>query len=272
MRESGARLQTFSTRSAARILAVPPERIRYWVKRRLVEPARKHGRRYEFGFNDLLILRLAKELLPTHRHLQPIRRCFERLGELLDPARPLTALKLYEEDGRIVVRDGRMKFEADSGQLILDFDLERFAREVDKSSGAKRRATLNSAAEVARAQPLRAIRLYNELLAREPRNATAHVGLARLLDRHGDTDGALRHLLTAATIEPANAEAHYRLGLSHLKRGQSEDALKSFVRVIELDPGRIGAHRRLAELYEAMGRKRDAIRHLGAIHRLTRDS
>jgi len=111
-----------------------------------VKPARTHGRRYAFAFNDLLMMRLAKELLPTRRHLQPVRRCFERLGKVLDPDRPVTSLKLYEEDGRILVRDGRIKFEADSGQMILDFDLERFAREVGKSAAAGRRLTLKDTA------------------------------------------------------------------------------------------------------------------------------
>ncbi len=57
------RAQTFSTRAAARILAISPDRIRYWVKRSLVRPL-KGGRQMRFGFDDLLVMRLAKELLP----------------------------------------------------------------------------------------------------------------------------------------------------------------------------------------------------------------
>lgn len=272
MRQSGARLQTFSTRSAARILAVSPERIRYWVRQRLVKPARTQGRRYEFAFNDLLMMRLAKELLPTRRHLQPVRRCFERLGKVLDPDRPVTSLKLYEEDGRILVRDGRIRFEADSGQMILDFDLERFAREVGRSAANGRRLTLEDTAALAQAEPVRAIKLYRELLAREPRNSVAHIELATMLERQRDTRGAIRHLLTAATIEPDNAELHYRLGLLYLQRDRAEDALKRFLRVVEIDPKSIDAHRQVAEIYESLGRKREAVRHLSAVHRLTRDS
>jgi hypothetical protein len=43
------RAQTFSTRAAARILAVSPDRIRYWVKRQLVNPTAQRGRRYRFA-------------------------------------------------------------------------------------------------------------------------------------------------------------------------------------------------------------------------------
>ena len=56
--------QTFSTRAAARILAVPPERIRYWVKRQFINPTTLRGRNFRFAFNDLILMRLAKELLP----------------------------------------------------------------------------------------------------------------------------------------------------------------------------------------------------------------
>ncbi|MGA2412232.1 MAG: MerR family transcriptional regulator, partial [Candidatus Binataceae bacterium] len=54
------RSQTFSTRAAARILAVPAYRIRYWVRQQLVSPVALRGRRYRFAFNDLLMMRLAK--------------------------------------------------------------------------------------------------------------------------------------------------------------------------------------------------------------------
>jgi tetratricopeptide (TPR) repeat protein len=272
MPQSGTQAQTFSTRSAARILAVSPERIRYWVKQRLVRPAWTHGRGYQFAFNDLLMMRLAKELLPTRRHLQPIRRCLERLGKLLTPERPITALKVFEEDGRILVRDGRVKFEAESGQLMLNFDLDRLKREVRESAAAGPLVTLEAAAEAAEEEPLRAIRLYSQLLGREPQNSTAHIDLAALLEAQGDSRGALRHLLAAAALESGNADLHYRLGMLYLGQERAQDALTRFLRAVEIEPEFLDAHRRLAELYESMGRAREAIRHLSIVHRLTRHS
>ena len=58
---------------------MPPERIRYWVKRQFIYPSTLRGRNFRFAFNDLILMRLAKELLPTRRHLEPIQRCFESL-------------------------------------------------------------------------------------------------------------------------------------------------------------------------------------------------
>src|SRR5215469_10190796 len=103
-RGGAAERQNFSTRMAARILAISPERIRYWVRHKLVKPAAVRGRHYQFTFEDLLMMRMAKELLPNRRRLEAVARCFQRVGQMLD-ARPVTAVKLYEEDGRILVRD-----------------------------------------------------------------------------------------------------------------------------------------------------------------------
>jgi DNA-binding transcriptional MerR regulator len=88
-----AERRNFSTRMAARILAISPERIRYWVKRKLVKPAAVRGGHYQFTFEDLLMMRLAKELLPTKRRLDAVQQCFERVSRMIDARRPLTAAR-----------------------------------------------------------------------------------------------------------------------------------------------------------------------------------
>ena len=265
-------MQTFSTRAAARILAVSPDRIRYWVRRRLVRPSGR-GRRYRFVFNDLLMMRMAKELLPSRRHLEPFQRCFDKARAFFDPGRPVTSLKLESADGRIIVRDGEILFEAESGQLLLRFESKRRTGKVEERFGPARvRERFEEAKRIAESDPLRALMLYSELVGREPRNFELHLRMASLLEREGDIAGAIRHLLGAAVVSPANAEVHLRLGILYRKREENDNALQSFVRAAECDPLSIEAHRHLAELYEQMGRRRDALRHLSTIHRLNRDS
>src|SRR6266446_4101159 len=268
--ERTSSVQTFSTRSAARILAVSPDRIRYWVKRRLVKPFRVHGRGYEFGFNDLLVMRLTKELLPTRHRLQPIRRCFERLGQLLDPERPVTALKLFEEGGRMVVRDGSVMFEAETGQLILDFNVTEFREELERRAGGNVRNIFQRENRVDESNPARAIELYRSIIEKEPHNADAHLHLAALHERRCQLLEALRNSLAAALLEPESADVHLHLAILYRKREEPEKALNSFLRAVKCDPDLVEAHRHLAELYERMGRKREALRHLSALHRLTR--
>jgi tetratricopeptide (TPR) repeat protein len=264
---------TYSTRAAARIVAVSPVRIRYWVKQRLIQPAAKQGRRYRFAFHDLLLMRMAKQLLPGRRHLRPLRRCVERVRALMEPSRPLTSLKLEANDGLILVRQGNVIFEAQSGQLWLPFGAPRPTGKVDERFGPTRvRERFEEAQRVAENNPFRALMLYSDLLACQPRNFDLHLRMARLLEREGDLAGALRHLLGAALLVPANAEVHQRLGLLYRKRNENENALRSFLRAIECDPLAVEAHRNLAELYEKLGHKREAMRHLSTLHRLSRDS
>ncbi|MGZ6194394.1 MAG: MerR family transcriptional regulator, partial [Candidatus Binataceae bacterium] len=128
------RAHTFSTRAAARILAISPDRIRYWVKRSLVRPL-KGGRQMRFGFDDLLVMRLAKELLPTRHHLDPVRRCFERVRGMFGPARSVTSLRLANHEGQIVVRDGNVMVEAMTGQLLLNFEAPPAPGKVEERFG-----------------------------------------------------------------------------------------------------------------------------------------
>jgi tetratricopeptide (TPR) repeat protein len=269
--EAGA--STYSTRAAARILAVSPDRIRYWVRHRLIQPAVKRGRRYRFVFHDLILMRMAKDLLPGRRHLQSLQRCVERVRTFTGPSRPLTSLKLETRDGLILVRERDVLFEAESGQLCLQFGRPRTTGKVEERFGPARvRERFEEARRIAENDPFRALTLYTDLLGREPRNFELHMRMAALLEQEGDLAGALRHLLGAAVLVPANAEVHQRLGSLYRKRGENENALQSFLRAIECDPVSLAAHRNLAELYEKLGHKREAMRHLSTLHRLSRDS
>ena len=268
-----AAAQTFSTRAAARILAVSPDRIRYWVKHQLVKPLAQRGRRHRFAFSDLLKMRMAKELLPHRQHLEPLRRRFDGITRYFGAVRQITSLNLENRDGEILVRDGDLVFEAESGQLLLWSQGDRPAGKVEDSFGPARvRARFEEARRLAESDPLRAMMLYNDLIGKEPGNFELHMRMASLLEQDGDLAGASRHLLGAAMLVPANAEVHQRLGLIQRKREEFELAVQSFQRAIECDPLAAEAHRNLAELYERVGRKRDALRHLSTLHRLSRDN
>jgi tetratricopeptide (TPR) repeat protein len=266
----GVREQTFSTRTAARIIAVSPHRIRYWVKHRLLRPVARSGRRHRFAFRDLLLMRLTKELLPTRHHLQPVQRCLARLYALLDSSRPLTALKLVNDDGRIVVREGALRFDAESGQLLFDFAPAAPGKVDERFGPARVQERFEEAKRIADQDPLKALQLYADVLGREPGNFEAHSQIAALLEDKGDLIGAVRHLLGAAAILPTSGEVHLKLGLLYRKREEFEAAARSLLRALECDPTCIEAHRNLAEIYERLGRPREALRHMSAAHRLSR--
>jgi len=270
MRGGVVHKQNFSTRMAARILAISPARIRYWVRHKLVKPSLSRGRHYQFTFEDLLMMRLTKELLPTHRRILPIKRAFERLPVMMDRrGRPLTAIKLYQEDGRILVRDGTARFEADTGQLLLSFVPGEGVAAATQADGASRmRRLLDSAMELEEDNPLRALKLYRDYLAYDPENGAIHRHVSRLCELNGDNAGAIRHLDAAAAAEPEAAEVHYDRGVLYRKQGDLTTAQACFKQALQVDPELIEAHLHLAEICEQQGRAREAFRHLSAAHRL----
>jgi tetratricopeptide (TPR) repeat protein len=218
-------------------------------------------------------MRMTKELLPGRRHLQPLQRCVAKVRALVDPSRPVTSLKLETHDGLILVRHGKVLFEAESGQLCLQFGRPPAQGTVEERFATTRvRERFEEAQRVAENDPFRALTLYSDLLTHQPRNVELHLRMAELLESEGDLAGAIRHLLGAALQVPANAEVHQRLGSLYRKRNEEDNALRSFLRAIDCDPSALEAHRNLAELYEKLGRKREAMRHLSTLHRLSRDS
>ncbi len=269
-RGGAAERKNFSTRMAARILAISPERIRYWVRRKLVKPAVVRGRHYQFTFEDLLMMRLAKELLPNRRRLEAVARCFQRVGQMLDAQRPVTAVKLYEEDGRIMVRDGPVIFEAETGQMLLDYGVPPAAGQTISQADApvRLRRLLDAAAGLEESNPGRAVQLYREYLEHRPRDSGVHRRLSTLFEGAGDPHSAARHLDAAAVLEPDNAELQFDLGVLYRKLQNMDRAALSFSRALECEPDLIEAHLHLAQIYEQQGRKRDAMRHLSAAHRL----
>jgi tetratricopeptide (TPR) repeat protein len=267
-RRGGMAGQSFSTRMAARILAISPARIRYWVKRKLVTPTATQGRNYQFSFEDLLRMRLTKELLPNGGRVLPLKQCFDRLGRVIDQSRPLTSLKLYQRDGHILARDGAAQFEADSGQLLLALTSDS-GQPLGKLDGpARMRRLLQSAAELEETDPLRALKLYHEYVEHEPEDSAIHRRLSRLFETCGDLSGAIRHLETVVRLEPGEAEVHFDLGVMYRKQSDLTRAEENFLRALECDANLIEAHLHLAEIYERQSRPRDSFRHLSAAHRL----
>ncbi len=266
-RKDGAPGVTFSTRAAGRILAIAPHRIRYWLRRNLLSVS-SQGRRYRLAFGDLLMLRMARELLPRRRSLKAVERCLGRARAAMPPALPMTAVRLSCEDGTIIVRDGALAFEAESGQLLLDFAPKREAGKLEEGFGAARlRERFEEARRLAEVDPVRALTLYARLLESEPQNYEAGVRLAELRQSQGDLHGALRSLLGAAAAAPTSADAHLRLGRLYRVRGETAEAILSLRRALECDSNLVEAHRMLAEIYQEMGRLHDAHRHWNTTHR-----
>jgi tetratricopeptide (TPR) repeat protein len=96
----------YTSREVARLLGLPVGRIRGFVRSGFLDPDRGTRGELRFSFSDLVLLRAAKELIDQRIPSRRVRAALQRLKRDLPTDRPLSALSIAAEGGRIVVRDG----------------------------------------------------------------------------------------------------------------------------------------------------------------------
>src|SRR6187399_1310685 len=79
-------------------------------------------------------------------------------------------------------------------------------------------------------------RSYRDVLAVEPRNATALHLLGALLHQGGRTDEAISLIRQAIAIEPRNPDYHYNLGTILLSAGRAAEAVEQLKKAVALKP------------------------------------
>jgi Flp pilus assembly protein TadD len=106
----------------------------------------------------------------------------------------------------------------------------------------------------------KAVDLYREALANDPKNARTHYDLALALDRLGDYPGERIALQDAMKLDAKLAPAYNQLGFLQLKAGQAADAESNFKTAIALDPQYAEAQSNLGVLYGQQGKNAEAER------------
>ncbi len=96
-------------------------------------------------------------------------------------------------------------------------------------------------------------RIYEQVLAREPRNADAQQFLGLLRLRRGDVEGAVERISRAVVLNPKVGAYHYNLGLALQRRGDAAEAMASYRRAVGLSPDLAEAHNNLGNLLRESG-------------------
>jgi len=94
---------------------------------------------------------------------------------------------------------------------------------------------------------------FEQAKARNPRDAAAHIGLARMQLALGCFEAAAEHALDALEISQALPEAHLILGAALAWYGDEENAKKSLGFALMHDAGMLDAHRWMAALHAKSG-------------------
>ena len=117
---------SYSTNDVSRLARISPSRVRDYARAGLVgqteTPAVPQQRRYSFDFRDVMVLRMANELLERGIASARVQRVLRAVREQLPESLPLSGLRLVALDDRILVRSQGRTWEPESGQFILSFE------------------------------------------------------------------------------------------------------------------------------------------------------
>jgi tetratricopeptide (TPR) repeat protein len=294
----------FATGHVARVLGLAPARIRAWARAGLVEPRRGRRGELRFSFQDLVLLRTARELVVARVPPARVRRTLQRLREQLPADRSLAAVRVEVDGERVVVRSGGARWCPESGQGLFTFGVDDVARAVTPllmeaaagvvagvsgaeppmsltakpaaASGASKSA--GGAAAAARlyewgcdledGAPAQARQAYRRALALDPGHYGANLNLGRLLHEDRDHAAAERRYRRALEARPGDAHALFNLGVALEDQGRWQEALDAYEASLAAEPDGVDAHHNAARLCEQLDRRAQALRHLGAFRRL----
>jgi tetratricopeptide (TPR) repeat protein len=276
----------YSAGDLARLLGLTPAKLKGLLRAALPGAAERE----HFSFQDLVLLRTAKNLTSSNVPSTRIRKALQRLRDQIPEDRPLTGVSLAADGDKLVARDGETRWQPESGQVLMDLggpalaavpavapepELEPAAEsEVthlspvveedaeDETGGLSADEWYELGCELEEAEPQRALGAYRRALAVDGGHADAHVNLGRLLQVRGDPKGAESHYRAALRMRPGDATAAYNLGTALEDQGLLADAITAYARAISANASYADAHYNLARLYERTGQKVAALRHL----------
>ena len=260
--------QSFSREAVRRLLRITEKQLASWEAQKLLKPATI------YGFRELLALRTLLQLRKSHVPPQQIRRAISALIKKLHGVEdPLTQLKLYTQGKRIRVDLEGKAMDAESGQLLFDFDPVELSRLLqfrtkEKASTAQdnRRAAeqwfqqgLDLEQNGAPAKEV--IEAYKKAVELDAHSAGALVNLGTIYFNSRNWLQAERYYKQAIEADPNYSLAHFDLANLYDERGDQERALEHYLIALRLSPTYADAHYNVALLYQGANKALNAVQH-----------
>ena len=265
----------YSSADLCRILRLSASALRSCLRAALLSVDRSE-RSTRYSFQHLVILRTAKGLHDAGVSMRQIRKVLGSLQRQLGEGEALSGLTIYASGKRVVVWDGRSRWQPHSGQFLLNFDTQQLGR---PTTFPRRPRGQPSQAETALAWFERGSRLedesleearraYREAIHLRPSFIEAHLNLGLLHHHDGKLKDAEACYRRALHYDPTFALAHFNLAVVLEDQHDTSGAIAAYEAALSADSTFRDAHGNLAQLYEQLGRRRDALRHYAAAKRL----
>ena len=87
--------ERYSTQQVADLIGIKPDRIRHYVRRKLLRPARSERGHYRFSFQDVVLLRTAKGMTDAAISIRQTNRALAKLQTDLKSVSSLSSVRIY---------------------------------------------------------------------------------------------------------------------------------------------------------------------------------
>lgn len=275
-------MATYTLRGIQSMLGLSRAVISGLVAAGFVTPSRGKRREYRFSFQDVVLLRTAHSLQAAQIPPRKILRSLKQLKATLPDELPLTGLRIAAVGNDIAVSEGGRQWNAESGQLLIDFEVKPARGSVSFLSRAAQPeqageddpvdagAWFERGVALEAEDPEGAERAYREAIAQAPDYVDPVLNLGVLLSDSGRPSQAAALYRRALKHCPDDALLHFNLAVAYEELERPADALASYDACMRLAPTMADAHYNAARLHQQMGHATQAIRHYSEYRRLQR--
>ena len=223
-----------------------------------------------------MLLRTACALQTAKVPPKKILRALLRLKAKLPDEVPLTGLRITAVGADVVVLDGGNSWSADTGQLLIDFEVavvqgkvaflpSRPAAVLADDQGV----LLNRAIGLESTDPAQAEEAYRHALALAPDYVEAYLNLGVLLCELQRVDEAVELYDKAVVSCAESALLHFNRAIALEDLGHLGEAISSYLHCLTIDPTIGDAHFNIGRIQEMQGDMRAALRHFNQYRRLS---
>ena len=264
-------MHRYGVREVEKLLRLPRSTIRALIEAGFVSPTRGPRRAWRFSFRDLIVLRTARALAAAKVPRKRITSSVKELRRHLPESMPLSGLSICAVADRVVVKEGRSRWQAESGQYLLAFEgdpADGSLSVIERAPAAHAQHWLDRGLALEGVDAEAAMDAYRQALAADPGLLDARINLGLLLHQAGRLESAervYRDAIKACGDEPMLL---YNIGVLLDDMGRKPEAVQAYEAALRRDPALADCHYNLALLCEQLGKPKEAIRHMAAYRRL----
>ncbi len=260
--------QAYTREEARRLVGISERQLKSWEEKKLLA----HHSLYTFL--ELLELQTLVKLRGDRVPPLQIKRALTALAKKLKHIEnPLTELKLYADGKKVRVEIDGKAMDAESGQLILNFDQVELRRMLafpvkdPEAENRERRATAERwfqrglELEQTGSAIENVVEAYEKAIELDPNSAGALVNLGTIHFNGRDFAKAKSFYERALEVDPEYALAHFDLANLYDERGDRAKAVEHYQAALRIAPNYADAHYNLALLYQGTNQPMRAVRH-----------